>query len=230
MIHLDVSVGDLNAYPGGGKLEAEDVQSPATAPWLCCIKPHTHRLGPSSTPLPGVGAFVTLSSANTTTDPIALVVLPTDDMLKKGIALPDIEQFLETPTGSKFWMEHCKILHLAEAGGKSEARRVAWVPYGWIMLPLLWVPPSKETCEDEDDETPPVSMTKTKDKDQEPIAFLFVHTLMSKHSVSNVTPTAWNAIATWNSEHLQHNEGVKVWKQRAKHFKKWAQLTENLEE
>ena len=221
MIHLDVVVDQKKVvYPGFAELKAEDVQSPAMAPWLCCVKPHKMRIGPASTALPGIGAFVTLSTASAAQEGVALILLPADDMLKKGIALPDIEQFLETPTGAKFWKDNGELLVLKDTAVGDE-KRVAWVPYGWIMLPLAWAV-DKDTADDAD-ETQSVVTAKGKDKDVVEPTFLFVHSLMSKPCRDSLTATTWKAIATWNGEHLEQNIGIKVWAQRAKHFKKWAE-------
>ena len=58
-----------------------------------------------------------------------IISLPVDEILSKGICLPDLVSFLDTPSGSQLFAQFAKIVRL-------EASAWAWIPSGYIVFPL----------------------------------------------------------------------------------------------
>jgi len=63
--------------------------------------------------------------------PCTFIMLPAEQLLSKGISLPDLGSYLETPSGAEALAKHSKIFDI----GRDQ---VAWLPYGWVALPLTW--------------------------------------------------------------------------------------------
>lgn len=203
------------AFPEG--VEAAHLDHKGSCPWLIALRPFHLRFGPSAFPVPGVGAFIVPLGQS-----ITLAAIPIPALLSKGIAPVDFPTFAESPSGSVFLAESCKL-------AKVDDGAVAWLPYGWVGIPLAWAA-LKNTGGDEVDEpqgdeddpkaTDKATPEKTQDKDSNDIPAGFaLHIPCFNKDLGNTVPAAaWKAIVHWNSDHLAKHERTKLWTSRAELF------------
>ena len=121
-------------------LESEHLEHAGAHPWLRWTRAWQFHYGPNDFPLLGIGAFVTAESESAT-----IVAMPIVEILAHGIALPDFPSFVETPSGSKFFGDHAKVVRV-EIGG------MAWIPYGWVAFPVVWHPCTKVEGDEKENE------------------------------------------------------------------------------
>lgn len=125
-------------------------------PWLCAVRPWSFRFGCGQWPLLGFGSYVLPVSQT-----LIFILVPIDAMLAMGIALGDFPKFAETASGTEYLEEHAKVLMVPEGA-------VAWIPYGWITLPLNWRR-LKASADDEKAEKEGDPLQKASDKQDKTI-------------------------------------------------------------
>ena len=91
--------------------------------WLVAVRRWKCRYGPSGFPLPGVGAWVHAL------DDMFFVVLSGQLILGKGIALPDLLNFLEQPTGLELFAKQGTMM-------KVNRHDTFWLPRGSVCIPM----------------------------------------------------------------------------------------------
>ena len=93
---------------------------------MLAIVPFGDRIGERMTPTPGVGMFVHNLDASVD---VFMWCISALEVLKGGITLPDIQTFLESPSGLKVFSEThmCRI----------PPNGIAWAPYGCVPLLLV---------------------------------------------------------------------------------------------
>ena len=219
MVQTDVQTTTADFFPGAKDMTMEGLDDAGTVPWLCAMKPFYNRYGPVHTPLPGVGAFVAVRSQNKNMGSVTLLVMPAAELLSKGIALPDAQAFLESPSGEEFTKAHVKLVHLADGDSKS-MERLAWIPYGWIMMPLSWG--SLQAKENEEQENAEHGPVRDASLGENAASVLWVQTIFSKSLVETIAEPVWQAIVHWNGDHLQQNMGTKPFAARATFFRKFS--------
>lgn len=160
-------------------VEVLSITEPSAAPWLVALRPHTWRWGPNNFPLPAIGAFV-----KALTDNLALLLLPADGILEKGIALPDAGAFFETESGKKFLTDSLKVVTLSKG-------EVCWVPTGCVAAPLF-----------------------LGDDGSQKYGFMSVWSLMSPAWTAALKDTTAQAVTTWNMEYLSTQSSSKMWRSR----------------
>ena len=127
-----------------------------------------------------------------------LILLHIDPLLKMGIALPDIKGFLEQPKGKEYLSTACTIIPM-------KVNQIAWVPFGYLPVPL-----SKDPIllSDDTDET-----KKAADKKAEPLgAYLTLHIPFVPWA-QDLKPITWTAVSNLNIEELKEQKGS-MWRDR----------------
>ena len=141
MSALEAVEQTLKVFPE--QCKAEHVDSEGARPWLCAVKLFRERIGPTTWPMPGLGAFIAASQDNDSALEIGVMALKVEELLKQGISLPDMAAYFESPAGVKLLAETSIVLQL-------RAGEAAWIPYGWVAVPVVWeVPAGKQKpCEE----------------------------------------------------------------------------------
>ena len=73
----------------------------------------------------GMGCFVF-----NLTVPLYIMVVDVGKVLKRGMSLPDLGKFLESPKGIIMMEEECPIMKL-------EPKQLAWLPFGVVAIPVV---------------------------------------------------------------------------------------------
>lgn len=176
----------------------------SACPWMCAVRRYRFRFGPGAFPLPGFGGYC----SNIGEIPMHLLVMPVDSVLAKGISLPDLPAFLETPSGGQCFSEQAKLVHLPPAGW-------AWIPYGWVPIPLsLGGSEPTEIVEANSSDT----KAKKKESDMSDNGYLWHLTVWSQHLRSAMSENVWAAVRAWNEEYLNKKRHLRAWTSRAELF------------
>lgn len=192
--------------------------SAGVAPWAVACKSASLRYGPQRWPLPGIGAYVSTSS----TIPTYIVAMKVEGLLSKGITLPDLPKFLESPSGAQFF-KSATIISLS-------AGSVAWLPYGWVAWPLVLQPveDKKESANPDTDSEEQAAGAQAADNKQASdvklapgtadslpsFGFLWHCPVFSQSLASNLPTAVWHAISSYNMEHLTKLKGQQLWESR----------------
>jgi hypothetical protein len=184
------------------------------SPWATCAKPWAWRYGPFAWPMPGFGSWV---QASETAFDITLLIVPVEGVVKQGIALKDLPSFLETPSGSTYAADSAIVLKLPPGA-------VAFVPFGFLDVPLVAEVDEKEK-DQENDQEKEKDHEKAKDKQkiatENAIATLWVWSPLVKTWAADVDPQAWAAIVSWNRDYMAKHATTKIWNDREKVFSKF---------
>jgi hypothetical protein len=183
-----------------------------SGPWVSAAKANTFRCGPDAWALPGIGAYVT----NASEVPMKIISLPVDEIISKGICLPDVASFLGTPSGSQLFAQFAKIVRL-------EASDWAWIPYGYIAFPLSQgavslIGTDGENLEGRDYEQKGMEGVKNYMDDGTNVGFVWIHNVFSDRLRAGLSDLAWKAICSWNMDHLSKNKHRRAWTSRATMF------------
>lgn len=174
-----------------------------TTPWLVACRPFAWRVGPHAWPLPGLGSFVKLHKLPEGLEAY-LVMIPMGIVISEGVALKDMQAFLETDTGAQASREHGKVVKLTEGS-------VAWVPYATFCLPVV-------VCEDKADDKKASKIMQT--------AVFWSWVPFVADLAKEVDSQLWTAISKWNSDHFAKNSSLKLWADRSESFRKFLKLME----
>ena len=131
---LDQLDGDFSPMRA---VKAAHLDHSGASPWLVALRMYALRYGPQAMPLVGIGCFV--RSCGKT--PVSFIALPAEEVLSRGIALPDLMAYVETESGQEVLNDFGKIIHVS-------ASVTAWLPYGWISIPVKWEDPNSKDMED----------------------------------------------------------------------------------
>jgi hypothetical protein len=208
---------DLEAFL---KMFPEDIRGDflddkGACPWLVAVKPWMLRYGPSSWPMPGIGALILPMGED-----VSILILPMKEMLAQGIAVPDLMNFTETPSGLKYVQDFGRVINVVAGGA-------LWVPYGWISLAVIHKALKTAGDEDEDDDadSKPDKAKKpdrAKDTSDDMDAVFLLHiTVFSKVLAKKLDDAEWKSVVAFNEDHLVKNQRVKLWTSRYELFDKF---------
>jgi hypothetical protein len=203
-----------------GHMEPKLLDHGGSGPWVSAAKANTFRCGPDAWALPGIGAFVT----NASEVPMKIISLPVDEIISKGICLPDVASFLGTPSGSQLFAQFAKIVRL-------EASDWAWIPYGYIAFPLSqgavsFIGTDGENLEGRDDEQKGMEGVKNYMDDGTNVGFVWIHNVFSDRLRAGLSDLAWKAICSWNMDHLSKKKHQRAWTGRATMFELFSRSRE----
>lgn len=205
------------------------MDSSGGCPWLCSLRHFGWRHGPQSIPLPGVGMLMQVLEGS-----VALTVGPISGLLKLGIALSDLPAFLETDSGQTWLHGQCKVFEMVPSD-------VAWLPYGFIVLPVgctiedlseLKNVPQKEKGKEEvqakdkeqEQEAQDVQTKKNAEKDVVARSVVACINIFVKSWAKELELAVWTAIDTSISKNLEQNTGQTLWKDRTTMWTEFAKL------
>lgn len=214
MCKIDV---ELDAFM---KMFPEDIrgdflEDKGACPWLVAVRPWALRYGPSSWPMPGLGSVIMPLGED-----VSILILPVREMLAQGVAVPDMMNFTETPSGLKYVQDFGKIINVVSGGA-------LWVPYGWISIAVICKPVKAAGDEDEDDdEEKKLDKSKKPDKakdtsDDMDAVFMLHFAVFSKVLASKLEDAEWKSVVAFNEDHLVKNQRVKLWTSRFEIFDKF---------
>lgn len=180
-----------------------------TEPWLMTYRSSQWRYGPSHWPLPGLGALVLPVSEGVKH---TFLSAPYEELLKCGIALPDLQTFLGTDSGVKFAEAHLVQTKLCVG-------TAMWLPPGWFALPLACDLRPQGNDATEKDEDDPV---------EKGVGMAVVLSVFAQDWCSSVGET-WKQIARMNNDHLESVSEKRIWTSRVACFQKFAkEVTDKL--
>ena len=192
MSRLDADADKLGEIKLFGDLG--DLEHKGASPWLVAARMWAFRHGPAAWPLSGFGCLA--ASVSDAAD-VVLVAFPAEGMCTKGITPENLANFLETPSGPNFISQDAVFVPMAGS-------RVVWLPYGWLGSPIV-VPKggSNDTAESETKE------------DDAAVGIIAVFNPLLTQAVSQLSAPTWQAIMTWNKQHLERNGARSTWSARA---------------
>ena len=169
--------------------------------WLAACRVWSARSGPAAFPMPGFGCWVQSHSDSTVA---VLAAIPAATILEKGVALADVLSFADTPSGCEAFVKTGCVMHL-------QVGAMAWVPYGWIPIPLSLDRAIVEDTGDIDG----IREARAKQADDPSVGIYSVLTCWSKELAATLDNTVWTAIVKYNEEHIQKNASRSAWGHRA---------------
>lgn len=163
-------------------------------PWVVATKALHARFGAHAWPMPGYGCLLRAESS-----PVQhfVYLVPVDGVLSRGISLPDMMKFLDSPSGVEFATSSARILILMEGD-------LLWIPFGWIVLLVTRSPPKEEK---EDGSSAP--------KEDPSIGMFSVLTVYTASMAKSLSPSVWSAIQQFNEEQLSRTGHKHGWSARA---------------
>lgn len=184
-----------------GKSSDDMHKDEGAGPWIAAIKSNIAAIGPSFSPLPCVGNFLSLvdttsSAAADVTDEAEepstfLICLPMPKFIDAGlVALGDLVSFLETETGAALAKKSVAIVEL-------KPDIVCWVPWGTLCVPLI-----------------------LHDGKDMKVKAIWTVPAFSKALVGQLCTKHRGPINTWNTEFLQKYSGQVPFKKRLDAYNK----------
>ena len=143
-------------------------------------------MGAQAAPLLGIGAFFQAK-----VEELTLVTFSINELIETGIALPDLRSYLETPTGSEWYMQNSFTLVLQPGD-------VAWIPYGLAVVPICW--PLIDDIRDES------------------VAIGWHLPLLVPEWRKQLSERCWAAIQKMNQDQFQNNATATLWEERQAAF------------
>lgn len=157
---------------------------PGASCFLFAIRTNTWRVGPDAFPTPGFPVLLRAMDL-----PLAVNIFAISPIVAQGIAINDIANYLDTPSGAAYLREHSGLVLL-------KPRQTMMIPAGYLPQ-VTYSTASKE------------------DATANPMAFGLVYTIFSIAEALKIESSVWTAIATYNSAFLDANGKSKVYNSRA---------------
>lgn len=193
-------------------------------PWLAAMKVFSWRCGPGAFPLVGMGALV---RNETELVEFFLYLLPVDAIATKGVALADIQSFLETQVGAEVAESQGRLVRLPRGC-------VAFVPAGFIVIPVSCKFEAKDdgaADEHGDNNDKEKEADKDKDKDKQKnkdaevdngpdIVHFLVLTVFSSKAAKALDILPWAAIEEHNRKYMAKKLEWPAWSHRSEVFEK----------
>ena len=155
--------------------------------WLNCAKANYWRHSPNAFGLTGFAHFV-----QAVTVKMHMTVLNISDLSTHGIALADLQNFLETPTGIKYLDLNSTLVTLDKGD-------VAFVPYGHLVIPLhAALGEQKATW-----------------------GYLWGFPIFNKEWANKLSDSTKRTLAAYHRSHFTLNSGRRMWSQRSETFEKF---------
>ena len=109
-----------------GGLQVPDVGNEGHDGWIYTLKHNKARTGPHVSPIPCVGSF-----HSPVTHVAFFVLLPVEQLISLGIAIPAFTAHLGTREGETFLLKYGRIARVPPGA-------TMWVPFGWISQPVFF--------------------------------------------------------------------------------------------
>lgn len=155
--------------------------------WLNCAKANYWRNGPNAFGLTGFAHFV-----QAVTVKMHMTVLNISDLSTHGIALADLQNFLETPTGIKYLDLNSTLVTLDKGD-------VAFVPYGHLVIPLHAVLGEQKAT----------------------WAYLWAFPVFNKEWANVLSASTKRTLAAFHRAHFTLNSSRRMWDLRSEVFEKF---------
>lgn len=201
MSKLDLDMGEeaknVSIFEGATLWEER-----GSAPWLVCWRPWRWRFSPPGWPLLGMGALVKpLPSAGVY---FLFLIAPVAEVLKAGIALPDLSSHLLTESGLSYTASFLKVVRVEDGA-------TLWVPYGWVCIPLAY---------DNIDKKSTAGVQGGTGAGAQGVATAIVINPTFVGMASALPTSVWTSLQTYNTDHLDRVAEKKAWAARAQYFQK----------
>jgi hypothetical protein len=174
-----------------GKFELVD--EPGAQPWLMALRKNAKRFGTLGYPMPGMAQiFVALDRT------VFIKAAPIDPVLKKGIAISEIEKYYESGDGKEFLENHSVALKL-------DPEQAFFCPFGWQFHVVYYKN---------------VEIKKAK-KTEEPsldIAYMLACPVFEQSWKDKVGENVSQAVQHVNMTHFKYKHSNKMWQQREATF------------
>lgn len=215
MVRHDINPEKIKLITVLKKMTA-DWSSKGAYPWVAAVRALHWRHGPGSWPMTGFASLVR-GEVDGKGAHCLVWCLPAESILSKGIALPDLHSFLETPSGQAVAESVGKVINL-------KANQTLWVPFGFICIPVVTkledqdADPNDAECKDGKDGKDKDGKD-TKDKgDANVIGAFTVLTVFDDALKDSVPERVWEAIHSYNHDYLTKNGHKTAWGSRKQLF------------
>lgn len=187
---------DLGLVPDWGlqgKPETTVAEMPGSKPWLVMQRRHAWRFGKTGLPLPGVACIITAL-----TDDLHIQVYDLTRLLSHGIAISDLQGFLETPSGGTYFSSDCRVMRIPKGA-------VLFVPFAWVAVAVA---------------------VRIEDKLGEIFdpASMMTAPLWVSAWAARLKGPVWAGISAFNPSIFEQASGQRVWKERGDAFQAFADV------
>jgi hypothetical protein len=175
MMNTTMEPDAVDKWPKAAKQSMSETEGTDT--WIFVNKPNQWRHGPNSWPLPGLGAYVRI-----TTDQITIQIFDIQGLLEKGISIGDLAAYLETSSGLDYAKASAIVMRLTKDS-------LIWIPYGKVAMCLS------------------VANTFNDESVEEDVGVMYSYVIFEKSLALALNTVAWSAIVDFNVKHFEKAPG-----------------------